>query len=193
MYCAVGQLQTRYVAAFLAITVAEALFVLSAGVPEAVRSAVFIALGITVLGQPLKSSIRQARMSMNPASLPFSRLHSASNDLHEAGIPPGSSVAVLASGIDFDANLIARSSGFRITTQIFDPPRYWGAGEAKRRDMIALLRGAGVRAILTSGPVSPDNAGEGWRHIDGTPAFLLPIASPNLQEHQPAEPDHIVK
>jgi len=100
--------------------------------------------------------------------------------LHEMGIPPGTDVGYIGTGLDA---YWAHLAGVRIIIEIPDQQQsqFIGAGTARRQQILELFSSVGAKAAVTK-HADAANSAEGWRPIPGTHHFVwqqpLLIAAP---------------
>jgi hypothetical protein len=103
--------------------------------------------------------------------------------LHEMGIPPGTDVGYIGTGLNA---YWAHLAGMRIIVEIPDDQqsRFMGANAARRQQVLALFTSIGAKAVITKN-ADAASTGDGWRPIPGTHHFIwqqpLPIAAPELR------------
>ena len=90
--------------------------------------------------------------------------------LHEMGIPPGTDVGYIGTGLDA---YWAHLAGVRIIAEIPDEqqPRFIGAVAARRQQVLALFSSVGAKAVVTKN-ANAANVADGWRPIPGTHHFI---------------------
>jgi hypothetical protein len=90
--------------------------------------------------------------------------------LHEMGIPPGTDVGYIGTGLDA---YWAHLAGVRIIVEIPDieQPRFIAADAARRQQVLALFSSVGARAVVTKNAAAA-NPADGWRQIPGTHHFI---------------------
>jgi hypothetical protein len=90
--------------------------------------------------------------------------------LHEMGIPPGTDVGYIGTGLDA---YWAHLAGVRIIAEIPDleQPRFIAAQPARRQEVLALFSTVGAKAVLTR-HAEAANPADGWRPIAGTHHFI---------------------
>ena len=90
--------------------------------------------------------------------------------LHEMGVPPGTDVGYIGTGLDA---YWAHLAGVRIIVEIPDEQqsRFISAGAARRQQVLALLSSVGAKAVVTKN-ANAANVEDGWRPIPGTHHFI---------------------
>lgn len=90
--------------------------------------------------------------------------------LHEMGIPPGTHVGYIGTGLDA---YWAHLAGVRIIVEIPDEQqsRFISAGAARRQQVLALFSFVGAKAVVTKN-ANAANSADGWRPIPGTSHFI---------------------
>ena len=90
--------------------------------------------------------------------------------LQEMGIPPGTDVGYIGTGLDA---YWAHLAGVRIIVEIPDEQqsRFIGAGAARRQQVLALFSSVGAKAVVTKN-ANAANSADGWRPIPGTRHFI---------------------
>jgi len=91
--------------------------------------------------------------------------------LHAMGIPPGTDVGYVGTGLDA---YWAHLAGVRIIVEIPDvaQPRFIAADAARRQEVLALFTLVGASAVITRN-ADAANPADGWRPIPGTHHFIL--------------------
>jgi hypothetical protein len=86
--------------------------------------------------------------------------------LHEMGIPAGTDVGYIGTGLDA---YWAHLAGVRIIVEIPDEQqsRFIGANAARRQQVLTLFSSAGGKAVITKN-ADAANSADGWRPIPGT-------------------------
>ena len=90
--------------------------------------------------------------------------------LHAMGIPPGTDVGYIGTGLDA---YWAHLAGVRIIVEIPDieQARFVAADAERRQQVLALLSSVGARAVVTRN-ADAANPIDGWRQIPGTHHFI---------------------
>ena len=90
--------------------------------------------------------------------------------LHEMGIPPGTDVGYIGTGLDA---YWAHLAGVRIIVEIPDEQqsRFIRAGATRRQQVLALFSSVGAKAVVTKN-ANAANSADGWRPIPGTRHFI---------------------
>ncbi len=90
--------------------------------------------------------------------------------LHEMGIPPGTEVGYIGTGLDA---YWAHLAGVRIIVEIPDEQqsRFIRAGATRRQQVLALFSSVGAKAVVTKN-ANAANSADGWRPIPGTLHFI---------------------
>jgi hypothetical protein len=90
--------------------------------------------------------------------------------LHEMGIPPGTEVGYMGTGL---GAYWAHLAGVRIIAEIPDNelPHFVAADAGRRQQVLALLSSVGVKAIVTKNAAAANSA-DGWRQVPGTHYFI---------------------
>ena len=90
--------------------------------------------------------------------------------LHAMGIPPGTDVGYIGTGLDA---YWAHLAGVRIIVEIPDieQARFVAADAARRQQVLALFSSVGARAVVTRN-ADAANPTDGWRQIPGTHHFI---------------------
>ncbi len=90
--------------------------------------------------------------------------------LHAMGIPPGTDVGTIGTGLDA---YWAHLAGVRIIVEIPDieQTRFVAADAARRQQVLALFSSVGARAVVTRN-ADAANPRDGWRPIPGTHHFI---------------------
>ncbi|HKV60670.1 MAG TPA: hypothetical protein VJO16_02055 [Candidatus Acidoferrum sp.] len=101
--------------------------------------------------------------------------------LHEMGIPPGTDVGYIGTGLD---GYWAHLAGVRIIAEIPDEKQsqFIAANAARRQKVLALFSSVGAKAVITKN-ADAANSTDGWRPIPGTHHYVwqqpLLIAAPD--------------
>jgi hypothetical protein len=97
--------------------------------------------------------------------------------LHEAGLPPGTRVAVIGPGLQYAS--WARLARLRIVAEV--PPSeansFWTAQPVRRLEVLSVLQRAGARAVITR-----------QRPTGATAAEWVPVGQTGLDVHWPSTP-----
>jgi hypothetical protein len=90
--------------------------------------------------------------------------------LHEMGIPLGTDVGYIGTGLDA---YWAHLAGVRIIVEVPDEQqsRFIGADAARRQQVLALFSYVGAQAVVTKN-ANAANSADGWRPIPGTHHFV---------------------
>jgi hypothetical protein len=90
--------------------------------------------------------------------------------LSEMGLPPGTDVGYIGTGLDA---YWAHLAGLRIIVEIPDEQqsRFIGAGAARRQQVLALFSSVGAKAVVTKSAEAA-KAADGWHPIPGTHHFV---------------------
>jgi hypothetical protein len=159
----------RYVAPFALILLMGALArmrVVAGGQPQWQRCALFIVTLAPALAVGWSAASDAVRSIRNQ---PY-ELWVVAEELHEMGIPAGTDVGSVGTGLD---GYWAHLAGFRIIAEIpaDEQERYAGADAARKEQVFALFCSVGAKAVITKNAAVATPA-DGWRPIPGTRYFV---------------------
>jgi hypothetical protein len=135
-----------------------------------VTLAIVILLGVQIAWSAGHSVVRAVsfRSPADPA---------VAEELIHEGIVPGDKVAFI--GFALPDHYWAHLAGVSIVAEVYhdDVESFWGAGPELKMRVLSLFAKSGAKAVVTR-DVPPMFFADGWKHVAGTPYFVLMLSGP---------------
>lgn len=132
-----------------------------------------LVLLVFLLGVVIQSAIAQVHRGLLPSGGKPSRLDayfeqiSVHEHLSREGLTRGDRVAVVGNPPLY----WARMGGLKIVGEILDRSEFLAVDSEARARVMAVLASAGIKAVLSHGPMPPRLVDEGWQQVPGTGSY----------------------